>query len=105
VPYSTWIIIRLLSISLTFSPTASEATQFGGVRRGQRCAALQTGHRFEKAHDLICTEHERQLAWLAGIRDALRQIGLDERHAVEEAQRTDDLIVGWPGEPRATNCT
>jgi hypothetical protein len=43
-------------------PHRLRGPQPGGVRRGQRRAALQTGHRFEKAHDLICTEHQRQLA-------------------------------------------
>ena len=32
------------------------------------------------------------------IRNALRQLGLTQRHAVEETQRTDDLIECRPGD-------
>ena len=50
----------------------------------QRGAALQTRNGFEKSHDLIGAEHDRQLARLPRVRDALGDGCLAERNAAEE---------------------
>jgi hypothetical protein len=73
-------------------------TQPGGIRRGQRNAMLQVRHCLEEPHHLLGTEHHRQLAWFARIRDPLRQIGPTERGSIEEPQRTDDLVQPRPGD-------
>ncbi len=87
-PSSIRIIVRLLLISPPPRPAEP-----GGIRRGQRCAALQARHRLEKAHNPVGTQH--QLVGLARIRDALRQLIPPQRDAVE-GQRTDDLIERDP---------
>jgi hypothetical protein len=79
-------------------PHRLRGPQAGSIGRGQRRAALQAGHGFEKAHDLVRAQHQRQLARLARIRDAFRQIAPAQRHAVEEAQGTDGLVERRPGD-------
>ena len=46
--------------------------QSSRIRSGQRGASLQARDRFQKAHDLVSSEHHRQFARRAGIRDPLR---------------------------------
>ena len=50
-------------------------------------------------HHLVGTQHNRQLARLARIGDPLRYLVVTERHAVQEAQRTDDLVQRCPRYP------
>ncbi len=71
-------------------------TQSGGIASGQRDPVLQVGHRLEEPHHLLGTEHDRKLAWFARIGDPLRQVGSTQRGAVEEPQRTDDLVQPRP---------
>ena len=71
-------------------------TQSGGIGGGQRGASFQARHRLEEAHDLVGTEHHRQLARLARMRDPLRQVGLAQRDAIKEAQGTDGLVQRRP---------
>ena len=47
-------------------------TQARGISRGQRNPMFQVGLRPEEAHDLLGTEHHRQLAWFARIGDPPR---------------------------------
>jgi hypothetical protein len=82
----------------TNTPSGSSPAKASPSRRSQRRATLQAGHRFEKAHDLVRAQHHRQLARLASIRDAFRQLVLTQRHAVEEAQCTDGLVERRPGD-------
>lgn len=53
----------------------------------------------QEAHDFVGAEHHRQLARLAGIGDALRNGVMAQRHTVEKAQRTHDLVQRRPGYP------
>ena len=69
------------------------------IGRGQCGPALQARHRFQEAHHLVGAQHHRQLAGLAGMRDALGNGPLAERHAIEEPQRADDLVQRRPGDP------
>src|SRR5262245_24201419 len=64
--------------------------------RGQRHAALEAWDRFQEAYDLVSAQHDRQLARLTRIGDALRYRVLAERHAIEEPQRADDLVQRRP---------
>ena len=66
----------------------------------QRRAALQARHGFEKSHDLVGAEHDRQLARLPRIGDALGNVCLAERDAVEETQGADDLVQPRPRNAR-----
>src|SRR3954454_16462076 len=52
---------------------------------------FQPRDRLEETHHLVGTEHDRQLARLARMRDPLRQVGLAQRDPVEKAQGTDGL--------------
>jgi len=74
--------------------------QSRGIGRRQRHARLEAGDRFEETNDLLAAEHRRQLARLAGVGDPLWDRLAAERHAIEEAQRTDDLVERRPGDPR-----
>src|SRR5256884_704647 len=69
--------------------------QAGGIDGGQRGTALEARDHLQKAHHLVGAEHNRQLARLTRIGDALRHDGLAERHAIEEPQRADDLASGY----------
>jgi hypothetical protein len=78
-----------------------EARRFGGaqpgrIRRGQRGPRLQARHRLQEAHDLVGAEHHRQLLRLSRIRNALRQLRLPERHAVEETKGANGLVQRRP---------
>ena len=58
-----------------------QADRLGGAQprrigRRQRGAGLQARHRLEKAHHLVGAQHHRQLARLAGIGDALRDLAM-----------------------------
>jgi hypothetical protein len=75
--------------------------QSGGIDRGQRGAAFEAWDRLQEANDLVGAQHDRKLARLTRIRDALRHRGLTERHPIEEPQRTDDLIQRRPRNPRS----
>jgi len=46
---------------------------------------FQPRDRLEETHHLVGTEHDRQLARLARMRDPLRQVGLAQRDPVEKA--------------------
>ena len=70
--------------------------QSGGIDRGQRGAALEARDRFQEAHELVGAQHDRQLARLTRICDALRHCGLAERHAIEEPKCADDLAQRRP---------
>src|SRR3954470_16084187 len=58
---------------------------------------FQPRDRLEETHHLVGTEHDRQLARLARMRDPLRQVGLAQRDPVEKAQGTDGLVERRPG--------
>ncbi len=81
-----------------FEPDRLRGAQPGGISGGQRSPGLQARHRFEKTHHLIGAQHDRQLARLAGVRDAFRDLGLPEGDAVEEPQRANRLIERRPGD-------
>jgi len=66
------------------------------VGRCKRGTGLQARHRFEKAHDFVGVQHHRQLARLARVGDALRDLAMAERHAIKEPQRTDRLVQRRP---------
>ena len=72
----------------------------GRIGRGQRRPALQTRNGFEKSHDLVGAEHDRQLARLSRVRDPLGDGCLAERDAVEETQGADDLVETGPRDAR-----
>jgi hypothetical protein len=73
--------------------------QASGIDGCQRGAALEAWDCLQEAHDLVGAQHDRQLARLACIADALRNGILAECHTVEKAQRTHDLIERRPGYP------
>jgi hypothetical protein len=54
----------------------------------------------QETHDLVGAQHDRQLARLTRIGDALRHRVLAERYAIEEPQRADDLVQRRPCDPR-----
>src|SRR3977135_4139694 len=70
--------------------------QSGGIDRGQRGTAFEARDRLQEAHDLVGAQHDRQLARLTRIGDALWNRVLAERYAIEEPQRADDLIERRP---------
>src|ERR1700733_5043997 len=78
--------------SLSTSSSDLRGPQSSRIGCRQRGAALQTRNGFEKSHDLIGAEHNRQLARLPRVRDALGDGWLAERDAVEETQGSDDLV-------------
>jgi hypothetical protein len=49
-------------------------------------------HRLEEKGDLLCAQHERQLAGLAHDRETAGKIRLVERHGEEEAQGRDRAV-------------
>ncbi len=73
--------------------------QSRGVGGRQRRARLQARNRFEKPHGLIGTQHNRQLARLAGVGNTFRDLAVAGRHAEEEPKRADGLIQRRPGNP------
>ena len=66
------------------------------IGRRQRDAGLQARHRFENAHHLVGVQDHRQLARLARVGDALRDLALPKRDAIEEPQRADRLVQRRP---------
>jgi hypothetical protein len=66
--------------------------QPGPIGRGQGHAVAQAGHRFEEAHHLLAAQHHGQALRLPRSDDPLIGVRAAERHAKEEAQRTDGLI-------------
>src|SRR5439155_17210035 len=66
--------------------------QTGPIGGRQRRSVTQSGDRFEKAHDLVGTQHHWQLLRLAPGDDALERLALAQRDAVEKPQRTSDLV-------------
>ena len=67
-----------------------------GVGGGQRGAGLQAWNGFEKANHLVGTQHHRQLARLPSVGNALRNLAMPKRDAIEEPQRTDRLVQRRP---------
>ena len=80
-------------------PDGLRGTQAGGVGRGQGRARLQARHRLQKANNLVGAQHHRQRARRAGIDDPLRNLGMAQRHAVEEPQRAHRLVQRRPRNP------
>lgn len=84
---------------LSFSATLRKTTSDTRIRRHRRsstpCGSLSSGSSPESA-PLVGTQHDRQLAWLSRLDDALRDRAVAERRAVEKPQRTDDLVEGGP---------
>jgi hypothetical protein len=72
-----------------------EPCRIGGC---ECCAALQARHGFEKLHDLVGAQNNRQFVGFPRIGNAFRDERLAERNAVEETQGAYDLI-----EPRPRN--
>lgn len=64
----------------------------------QRRTRLQARHRLQESDDLVGAENYRQRAWRAGIDDPFRNLGMAERHAVEEPQRAHRLVQRRPRE-------
>jgi hypothetical protein len=62
------------------------------VGRRQRRPIAQAGNRLQKPHDLVGAEHHRQLLRLTGGDDAFESLGPAQGDAVEEPQRTHDLV-------------
>ena len=58
--------------------------QSGGIDSGQRGAAFEARDRLQEAHDLVGTQHDRQLARLTRIGDTLRNPRLAECHTEEK---------------------
>ena len=77
-----------------FDPEPSDfrGAKPGGIGSRRRSAALQARDGFEKLHDLIGAEHNRQFARFARVRNPLGDCRLAERDAVEEPQSADDLV-------------
>ena len=69
---------------LNSEPCDLRGSQSRRVGCRQRGPVLQTRNGFEKSHDLIGAEHDRQLARLPRVRDALGDGCLAERNAAEE---------------------
>src|SRR5262245_50570787 len=87
-------------MSAIFSRTTSDTRNPAGIDRGERGAALEARNCLQETHDFVGAQHDRQLARLACIGDALRHRVLAERHTEEKPQRTDDLVQCWPRDPR-----
>ncbi len=68
-------------------------SQPGRVAASERRPALQARHGFEKLHDFVGAQNGRQFARLSRVRDALGNDRLDERDALKETQRADDLDI------------
>lgn len=75
-------------------------TKSRGIGRGQRRSRLRARHRLEEADHLVGAQHRRQRARRAGIDNPLRDLGMAERHSVEEPQRTHRLVQRRPRDPR-----
>ena len=66
------------------------------VGRRQGRARLQARHRLQETDNLVGAENHRQRARRAGIHDPLRNLGMAQRHAVEEPQRAHRLVQRRP---------
>ena len=80
-------------------PDGLRGAKARGIGRGQRRARLQARHRLEEPDDLVGAQHDRQRARRAGVDDPLRDLGMAERHAVEEPQRAHRLVQRRPRNP------
>src|SRR3984893_15513089 len=104
-PCSTRMTMRLLTMSATLMPAASEARNAAAYdvvsapRAFRRGAGLQARHRLQEAHNLIGSQHYRQFARCPGIRDPLWQVGLFERDAIQKAKGADGLFQRRPRHP------
>ncbi len=74
-------------------------TKSCGIGRGQRRSRLPARHRFQKAYDFVGAQNRRQRAGRARIDDPLRDLGMAERHALEEPQRAYRLVQRRPRDP------
>lgn len=68
-----------------------------GCRQGRAC--LQARHRLKKADDLVSAQHHRQRTRRVGIDDPFRDLGVAQRHAVEEPQCAYRLVQRRPRNP------
>ena len=85
---------------LHLQPHHLGGTQPCRIGRRQRSAGLQARHRLKEPDHLVRTQHDRQLARLACIGNAFRDLHVTERDAVEEPQRADRLVQRRPRYPR-----
>ena len=95
-PWRIRITPRVLSMSATRRLATSDSPEARRIGRRQRGAALQARDGFEKPHDFVGAQHDRQLTRLARIRDALGNVRLAERDAIEETQGAHDLVEPRP---------
>src|SRR5712691_6662049 len=95
-PCSTRITIRPLSNFAHLESDRLGGAQPGGVGCRQCGAGLQAWNRFEKADDLVRAQHDRQLARLPSVGNALRDLAMPERDAIEEPQCADRLVQCRP---------
>ena len=75
-------------------------TQSGCIDSGQRGTALKAWDCLQKAHDLVGTQHDRQIVRFTRIGDAFGNGVMTKGHTVEKPQRADDLVQRRPGHPR-----
>src|SRR3974390_1209752 len=73
--------------------------QAGGIDRRQRGTTLETWDRLQEADDLVSAQNNRQLLRFACIGDTLGNGVVGECHAIEKAQRADDLVQRRPRYP------
>src|SRR3974377_249996 len=73
--------------------------QAGGIDRRQRGTTLETWDRLQEADDLVSAQNNRQLLRFARIGDTLGNGVVAECHAIEKAQRADDLVQRRPRYP------
>jgi hypothetical protein len=81
-----------------------ESDRLGGtqprrVGRRQRGAGLQARNRFEKTDHLVRAQHDRQLARLPRVGNALRNLAMPERDAIDEPQCAHRLVQPRPRDP------
>src|SRR5260221_371147 len=66
----------------------AQPRRVGGRQRGTR---LQARYRLEKPYDLVGAQHQRQLARLSCVWDALGDLAVDQRDTIEKPQRANRL--------------
>ena len=86
-----WSSIRLLSID-DLQPRHLSDPQARRISSRQRDAIARSRNRFQKAHDLLRAENRRKLLRLLAVDDPLERLLVAERDAIEEPQRTCDLV-------------
>ena len=93
-PCSTRNIMRLLSMSDTFSDADLRHAQPRPIGDAERRLVLDAGRRLQKARHLLGAENDGDLARLRAKRQVLDDVGPVERNGEEKPQRRNRTVDG-----------